>query len=106
MDGLDECTHLRKKGLCQFLCDITQATATSKPTHVKVLVMSRMDLDIKQVLKAPLTIGIQAAAVDNDIEIYVKAQVAQLSQDDLPAFRNLALKNKILSELSVKPGGM
>ena len=106
LDALDECAQPHKKDLCQFLRDITEATATSKPTHVKVLVMSRMDLDIKQVLKASLTIRIQAAMVDNDIEIYVKDRVAQLSQDDLPAFRNLALKNKILSELNVKPCGM
>lgn len=100
LDALDSCA--RPQDLCRFLCDII---ATPEPIHsgiVKVLVMSRMDPDIKEHLKASMTIQIQPADVDIDIEAYVKARVAQLSQYSHITF-NPALKNKMLS---VKPYGM
>ena len=113
LDALDECAQECKLDLCRFLCDIMEGSVTSKPTHginrgmVKILVMSRMDADIEQTFPPKaFPIEIQAAKVDKDIAIYVKAQVGQLSQENHLTLKKPALKSRILNGLTMKAGGM
>ena len=111
LDALDECSQKDKQDLCRFFCDITEASVNSESiSHgiVKVLVMSRVDSDIEQVfLQGGFpTIEIQAEKVDNDIAIYVMAHVEQLLQENILNSRNQALKDKILSVLTMNSRGM
>lgn len=105
IDALDECVQKDKQDVCRFLCEILDPP---QPTHIKLLVMSRLDSGIEQisVQEACRTIKIQATVVDKDIAKYIKARVDKLLQDDHPAVRNQASKNKILSELTQNAGGM
>lgn len=106
VDALDECTPGERKDLCRFLLSITN-TRTGQGT-VKLFVTSRNESDIKQALRQKdiLIIEIEATKVDNDIEIYTKAQIELRLQDRSLVIQDMALKDKILSALTTKAGGM
>lgn len=105
IDALDECVQQDKQDVCRFLCEILDLP---QPTHIKLLVISRLDSGIEQisVQKSCRTIKIQATVVDKDIAKYIKTRMDQLLQDDHPAVRNQSSKNKILRELTTNAGGM
>lgn len=101
VDALDECSLDERENLCKFLLSITTDT---KQGLVKLFVTSRRESDIEQAFQQKVipTIEIEAAKVDRDIEVYVKAQIQLRLRNGL----NTALKNKILSVLTSKAGGM
>ena len=109
VDALDECTPDEREGLCKFLLSITDiaSTSTSQET-VKVFITSRRESDIERAFqqKGIPTIEIEATKVDSDIEVYVKAQIELRIQSGTLSIRNMELKDKILSALTTKAGGM
>ena len=108
LDALDECTLDQRKELCDFLFSITATTSTGAGGIVKLFVASRKEPDIERAFrqKSIPTIEVAAAKVDNDIEVYVKAQIELRLQDERLILRDIALKDKILSALTTKSGGM
>ena len=112
LDALDECTLDQRKDLCDFILTIANPTVTT-PTStsqgiVKLFVTSRKESDIEQAFqqKSIPTIEVEATKVNSDIEVYVKAQIELRLQNHSLRLRNIALKNKILSVLTKKAGGM
>ena len=106
VDALDECTLEERKDLCEFFLSIIN-TGTSQGT-VKLFITSRQEPDIEQAFrqKAIPIIKIEAAKVDKDIEIYVKAQVKLRLDNGSLRIRNIVLADKIVSALTTKAGGM
>ena len=76
--------------------------------QVKLFVASRKELDIERAFlrKSFPTIEVEATKVDGDIELYVKAQIEQRLHDGSLTLNNIKLKDKILTALTVNPGGM
>ena len=109
LDALDECTLDQRKELCEFILSLVNTTSTGTSQGiVKLFVTSRKESDIERVFqqKSIPTIEIEAARVDSDIKIYVKAQIdLRLKSGDLK-LSNIALKDTILSALTSKAGGM
>ena len=109
MDALDECTLVQRKDLTKFILSIADTTSTSTGQEiVKFLVTSRKELDIEQSFQQKLipTIEVETTKVNNDIKIYVGAQIELRLQDGRLSLRNMALKDKIFSALTTKAGGM
>ena len=113
LDALDECTLDQREELCRFFSNIIESntSTTSGRTSrgiVKLFVTSRKEADIERVFQQNLfpTIEIEAVKVDSDIAIYTKAQIKSRLKDGRLILRNMALKNKILSTLTTKAGGM
>ena len=106
VDALDECTLDDRKNLCKFFLSITESSTSQKT--VKLFVTSRKEPDIEQAFQQQVipTIEIEAAKVNNDIEVYVKAQIELRLQNGCLSIRNIALKDEILSALTTKAGGM
>ena len=109
LDALDECTLDQRKDLCEFLLSIANnpSTSTNEGT-LKLLVTSRKEPDIEQAFhqKSIPTVEIDAAKVDKDIKIYVKAEIELRLQNRSLRLKNMALKDKILCVLTTKAGGM
>lgn len=111
VDALDECTLNERRNLCKFLLSITDTASTGTSGSqgiVKLFVTSRKEPDIELAFRqqAIPKIEIEAAKVDNDIEVYVKAQIELRLQNGSLSIRDMALKNKILNALTKKAGGM
>ena len=119
LDALDECPLDQRKDLCKFILSIVDTSSsptinsTSTPTStkqgiVKLFVTSRKEPDIERAFqqKSIPTIEIEAAKVDSDIKVYVKAQIELRLQDGSLELKNMELKNRILSVLTTKAGGM
>ena len=109
LDALDECTLVQRKDLTKFILSIADTTSTSTGQEiVKFLVTSRKELDIEQSFQQKLipTIEVETTKVNNDIKIYVGAQIELRLQDGRLSLRNMALKDKIFSALTTKAGGM
>ena len=106
VDALDECPLDARKDLCDFFLSI--ASTTTGQGVVKLFIMSRKepDIDLAFQQKSIPMIEIQAAKVDSDIEVYVKAQIELRLQDHRLYLRNMALKDKILFALTAKADGM
>ena len=106
VDALDECPLDARKHLCNFFLSI--ASTTTGQGVVKLFIMSRKepDIDLAFQQKSIPMIEIQAAKVDSDIEVYVKAQIELRLQDHRLYLRNMALKDKILFTLTAKADGM
>ena len=106
VDALDECPMNARQDLCNFFLSIT-STITSQGV-VKLFIMSRKEPDIEQAFrqKSIPIIEVEAAKVDSDIEVYVKAQIELRLQNRSLRLRNVALKDKILLALTAKAGGM
>ena len=106
VDALDECTPDERKNLCKFLLSITH-TGTSQGT-VKLFATSRKEPDIELSFRQQVipTIEIEATKVDSDIKIYVKAQTELRLREGSLSIRNEAMKDKIISALTTKAGGM
>ena len=111
LDALDECTLDQRKDLCEFILSIV-ATASSSPSTsqgiVKLFVASRKESDIQQAFQrnSMPTIEVEAAKVNSDIEVYAKAQIELRLQSGSLELGDMALKDKILSALATKAGGM
>ena len=108
LDALDECTLDQRKDLCDFIFSVTNTASTSTSGIVKLFVASRKEPDIERAFRQRSipTIEVAAAKVDNDIEVYVKAQIELRLQDERLVLRDMTLKDKILSALTTKAGGM
>lgn len=112
LDALDECTLDQRKDLCRFILSIVNPTAPSSTRTsqgvVKLFVTSRNESDIRQAFQQNSipTIEVEAAKVDSDIKIYVKAQIEIRLQNRSLRLRNMKLKDKIFSILTTKAGGM
>lgn len=109
LDALDECTLDQRKDLCEFLLSIADNSSTStNQGTLKLLVTSRKEPDIEQAFhkKSIPTVEIDAEKVDKDIKIYVKAEIELRLQNRSLRLKNMALKDKILSVLTTKAGGM
>ena len=107
VDALDECPPDERMHLLKFCFSIATPTGTS-PGTVKIFITSRRENDINRAFqqRSIPTIEIEAATVDSDISIYVKAQIEQRLQDGRLVLKDLALKEKLLSVLTTKAGGM
>lgn len=107
LDALDECTLDQRKDICKFILSIANTTNTSQGI-VKLFVTSRKESDIERAFQQNSipTIEVKAEKVNSDIEVYVKAQIELRLQNGSLKLRNMALKNKILSVLTTKAGGM
>ena len=111
LDALDECALDQREDLCQFILSIVDTTGTSTDTSqgiVKLFVTSRRESDIERAFqqKSVPTIEVEAAKVDSDIEVYVKAQIELRLENRSLQLRDMTLKNKILSALTTKASGM
>lgn len=109
LDALDECTLEQRIGLYEFFSGVTGCSATSAGHGiVKLFVTSRKGSDIERAFHQQSfpTIEIEATKVDSDIKIYVEAQIEQRLQDGQLTLRNMALKDRILTALTTKAGGM
>ena len=116
LDALDECTFDQRQEVCDFLLNMANTTSASTTTSasstnqgaVKLFVTSRKESDIERAFqrKSIPTIEINATDVDSDIEVYVKAQIELRLEDQSLRLRDMGLKNKILSVLTSKAGGM
>ena len=130
LDALDECNRDQRVELCDFFSKIIELSALSSPaqgaqsppTHriesgventqptciIKLLVTSRKEQDIERIFgqQSFPTVELEAKKVDCDIAIYVKSQLEQRIQDKRLILKNPALKDKILSTLTTKSGGM
>ena len=121
LDALDECSLDQRQDLCKFILSLANSTTTgptlpsptvdgTSPTHgvVKLFVTSRKELDIERAFRQESipTIEFEAAKVNKDIEVYIKAQIDVRLQNGSLELRDRALKDKILSALTTKAGGM
>ena len=109
LDALDECTLDQRKDLCEFFLSIANSTSTGiNHGIVKLFITSRKESDIEGAFQQQSipTIEVEAAKVNSDIEVYVKAQIELRLQNCSLRLRNIALKDRILSVLTTKAGGM
>ena len=108
LDALDECNLDQRKDLCEFILGLVDTSTGINQGIVKLFVTSRKESDIERAFqqRSIPTIEVKAANVDDDINIYVKAQIKLRLQDGSLRLRNMALKDKILSVLTSKAGGM
>ena len=120
LDALDECTLDQRKDLCEFfLCiaDVTSTGTTPAGTIstgtgqgiVKFFITSRKESDIERAFQQNLqksipAIEIEAAKVNRDIEVYVKAQLELRLKNRSLKLRNMELKNEILRVLTRAEG--
>ena len=107
LDALDECHLDQRKDLCEFILSIADSTATNQGV-VKLFITSRRESDIERAFqqKSIPTIEVEARKVDDDIRVYVEAQIKLRLQNGSLRLRNISLKDKILSVLTKKAGGM
>ena len=117
LDALDECSLDQRTALCEFVLDITELKVTHEDSQglaeprgiLKLFVTSRKEPDLEQAfLRNPTQtiIEIEPAKVNTDIEVFVKAQLQQRLQDGDLVLENMALKQKILTSLTTRAGGM
>ena len=107
LDALDECPLDQRKDLCEFILSVARINnPTSSQGIVKLFVTSRRESDIEGAFQSIPTIEIEAAKVNSDIEVYVKAQIELRLQNRSLKINNMALKNTILDALTTKAGGM
>ena len=111
LDALDECTLDQRKDLCEFILGIVDNAGTSTGISqgiVKLFVASRKESDIERAFqqKSIPTIEVKAAKVNSDIEMYVRAQVELRMKNRSLQLGDINLKDKILSTLTAKAGGM
>ena len=106
LDALDECTPDQRVELCEFFSNIVESN-TGRGI-VKLFVTSRKEPDIERVFQQRLfpKIEIEAAKVDRDIAVYVKAQIESRLKDGRLILQDIKLKAKILTALTTKAGGM
>ena len=108
LDALDECTLGQRAELCEFFAEIVELSTGTANGIVKLFVASRKELDIERAFlrKSFPKIEVQAAKVDRDIELFVKAQIKQRLQDGSLTLNNMKLKDKIFTALTTNAGGM
>ena len=107
LDALDECTPSQRKDLLEFIFSLTNTTSAGTGQGVvKLFITSRKESDIERAFQKIPTIEVEAAKVDSDIEIYVKAQIDLRLQNGSLQLKNTALQDRILSVLTRKAGGM
>ena len=109
LDALDECTLDQRKDLTEFILSIVNTTSTSTSQGiVKLFVASRKEPDIERAFqqKSIPMIEVEAERVNSDIEVYVRAQVELRLANGSLKLRDMTLKDKILSVLTTKAGGM
>ena len=108
LDALDECSLDQRVDLYKFIAGIVEQRAGMSYGTIKLFVASRKELDIEKAFarKSFPTIEIEAAKVDNDIMLYVKAQIEQRLDNGSLSFSNPILKDKIFHALTSKAGGM
>ena len=129
LDALDECTLDQRKTLCEFVLAMITPSATAPAVQsmnrtlvqttsnetsqrprgiLKLFITSRKESDLERAFlqNSVPTIEMEAEKVDRDIEDYVKAQIEQRLQDGDLVLKNMALKEKILTALTKKAGGM
>ena len=99
LDALDECTD--REQLLPFMRELI----TSRSQKLRILVTSRREKDIEDVLGqvAIYNINIQSNIVDADISVYICDQMA--TDTKLKKWPD-SVKNQILTELMAKAGGM
>ena len=103
LDALDECTPEQRKGLFDFVLSLAN-TGTNQGI-IKLFITSRKESDIEEAFQQNSipTIEVEAAKVNSDIEIYVKAQIELRSTLKR---KDTALKDEILNALTAKADGM
>ena len=109
LDALDECTLDQRTDLCKFFKELVERSSTGTSNGIiKLFVASRKAPDIERAFqhKSFPSIEVEAEKVDSDIELYVKAQIDQRLDDGSLTLSNLRLKDKILTALTTKAGGM
>ena len=109
LDALDECTLDQRKDLCRFILSLANTTTTGPSQGVvKLFVTSRKESDIERVFQRESipTIEVEATKVNEDIEVYVNAQIHVRLENGSLKLRDITLKDKILSALTTKAGGM
>ena len=107
LDALDECTPDQRKDLCEFFAKIVELSNVTSHGLVKLFVSSRKEHDIENAFlrKSFPTIEVEARKVNSDIELYVQAQIEQLSHN-VPLTLSDIMKEKIFTTLTTNAGGM
>lgn len=105
LDALDECTNDQREGLLGFLHYI-MSSGGGDQSNVKVLITSRQEQDIRQALMSFPIVEIEARKVKADIKSYVMAKVDQYLQNGALRLRDKSLKDKIITALVNRAGGM
>ena len=107
LDALDECTLGQRKDLLAFIFSLTNTTSAGADQGVvKLFITIRKESDIERAFQQIPTIEVEAAKVDSDIDKYVRAQMELRLKDGTLRLRNMSLKERILSVLTSKAGGM
>ena len=121
LDALDECTLDQRADLCDFFARVVELSPApsyepqrqhrDRPrSHglVKLFVASRKERDIESAFlqNSFPKVEVEAKKVDSDIELYIKAQIEQRLSNGSLTLNNMMLKDKILTALTAKAGGM
>lgn len=108
VDALDECTEDQRVDLYEFFTGIIEYSSGMNYALVKLFVASRKEPDIERTFlrKSFPTIEVEATKVDNDIKLYVTAQIEQRLDSGSLILNDTMLKDKILTTLTSTAGGM
>ena len=108
LDGLDECALDQRAVLCKFFAEIVGCRTGKSHGAIKLFVTSRKELDIEREFqrKSFPMIEVEAARLDSNIRLYVEAQIQQHLDDGSLILNDPMLKNKIITTLTTKAGGM
>lgn len=105
IDALDECPAQQRNGLYGFLRHLSSSTGQSQGA-IKVFITSRMEEDIRRALSNFPIVPIEARKVNEDIRSYVEDQLAQRLLDGRLRLKDLSLKDRIVTALVDRAGGM
>lgn len=100
IDGLDECDPSERGLILSLIRRITKASKADQ--SVRFFVTARKENDIERSLSSVTRLNIKAHHVENDIQLYVKAQTVRLR--DRFAF-GAVKEQEVRGKLSSKPQG-
>ena len=95
--------------VCDFMLSLANTTSTgTNQGIIKLFVTSWKESDIQRAFQQNSipTIEVEAAKVNSDIELYVKAQIELRLQNGSLKLKNIVLEDKIFNTLTTKAGGM
>jgi hypothetical protein len=96
IDGLDECDPNERSLILSLIARITKVSRADQ--SVRFFVTGRKENDIEKSLSSAIRLNIKAHHMDDDILIYIKAQMAKLRERfAFPAWREHEFQEKLSS---------
>lgn len=100
IDGLDECEEDERSKILSFVSDVSKNCGTKQ--NVKFFLTSRIEKDIRLLLKSAFSLKMEPEYVEGDIRAYVKLQTAKLSRKfDFDTRK----ESEIAKEVQTRPKG-